>query len=153
MKIWTSYYGMLEKIKDIHPDYFLVSTSGAIPGEIMASVDAWEKPLAPSWSIYKEYKDDPNWKIYTRRFKQEILPHIDWMEYLEKWEEIANKIGKNLDNVVILCYEKPTDFCHRNILAESIEEEFRTEVREIGLKNMLRVNYKWEMESAADALF
>ena len=150
MKIYTSYYANIRNIPD---DYFVVATSGAISPEIEAAVDSWDRKLAPSKEIYFEYKDNPDWQQYTRRFKAERLPKVEWLEMLEKWEEKANKIGKNLDNVVICCYEKPTDFCHRQILAEDIENEFKTKVEEFGLDRHERDNYRMKPMASTDFLF
>ncbi len=156
MTIFTSYYS---NIKNIPPDYFLVSTSGAISVEIEAAVDSWNKSLAPSKSIYFEYKENSDWSKYVSRFKTEILSKVDWLEKLEQWEEKANKIGKNLDNIVLLCYEAADSgdglgqFCHRHILAESIENEFKIIVKEYGYQQYVRSNYKLIMVNNAGILF
>lgn len=150
MKIWTSYYA---NIKNIPEDYFLVSTSGGITPEIEAAVDSWNQSLAPSKEIFFEYKENPDWEQYAKRFKAERLPNVDWLEKLEQWEEKANKIGKKIDNIVLLCYEKPTDFCHRQILAENVEKEFRTEVQEFGHPNHERTMYRMRPKANTDFLF
>ena len=159
MKIWTSYYGMLSRIKKEHPDYFLVATSGMIPKEIEAAVDSWNQSLAPSKSIFLENKENPDWEQYVKRFKSERLPKIDWLEKLELWEEKANKSGKTIDNIVLLCYETADsgdgkgEFCHRHILSETIEKEFNTTVEEIGYENYDRINYRMVPKFNTDFLF
>lgn len=150
MKIWTSYYA---NIRNIPKDYLLVSASGGITEDIENAVDVWDKKLAPSKSIFNEYKGTGDWKGYTDRFKEERLPKVDWLERLEQWEESANKIGKEMDNIVILCYEKPSDFCHRQILAENVEETFKTKVDEFGHEDKMRNNYRMEIENNMDLLF
>lgn len=150
MKLWTSYYGNLNNVPN---NFFIVSASGWIPDEILAHVDIQDKGLAPSKSIFFDYKEDRDWEKYVKRFKEERLVKIDWLEKLEQWEEKANVIGKNLDNIVILCYEKPDTFCHRHILAESFEEEFKTTVKEYGYENYVRNNYRTEIENNMDILF
>jgi len=151
MKVYTSYYG---NIKNIPKDYFLVSASGGLTEELKVVVDSWNQSLAPSKSIFFDYKEDRDWEKYVRRFKEERLPKIDWMEKLCQWEEKANQAGKTLDNIVLLCYEKPEDHCHRHILAESFEEEFKTEVKEFGFENMVRTSdYNMMIENNTDILF
>ena len=140
-------------MRNIPEDYFLVATSGMIPKEIEAAVDSWNQSLAPSKSIFLENKENPDWEQYVKRFKSERLPKIDWLEKLELWEEKANKIGKNIDNVVLLCYEKPSDFCHRQILAENVEKEFRTEVQEFGCDSHDRTQYRIKPKANTDFLF
>lgn len=155
MKIHTSYYG---NIHNIPKDYFLVSSSGWIPDEIQALVDSWDKKLAPSLDIYNQYKENNREDIYIARFKTERLVSIDWLTMFEQWETKANNIGKTLDNIVLLCYESAIDdmgknvFCHRHILAESIENEFKTNVNEIGYEKFVRVDYKL-VNNSTDFLF
>lgn len=153
MKIYTSYYGMLSKIKEEHPDWLLVSISGWIPDEILAHVDIQDKSLAPSKDIYNEYDNNSDWEHYTTRFKAERLPKIELLEKLELWEKIANEKNKDISNIVLFCYEKPTDFCHRHIVSEAIEKEFRTEVQEFGHPNHERTMYRMRPKANTDFLF
>lgn len=150
MKIYTSFYGNL---RNIPKNYFIVSASGAISDEILMNVDIQEKGLAPSKEIFFEYKENADWNNYVKRFKEERLPKIDWLLYLEKWEKLANENGKDINNIIICCYEKPDTFCHRHILAENFEEEFKTVVKEWGHENMIRSNYKLIIENNTDILF
>jgi len=156
MKVWTSFYGNL---KNIPKDFFIIAASGGLPEALKKSVDYWSIDLAPNKSIYFEYKEKNDWQKYTNRFNDEILSKIDWLEKFESFELEANKIGKTLDNIVILCYESVDTidgkgiFCHRYILAESIEKEFSTQVCEYGYENYIRNNYKLEQPFSADFLF
>jgi uncharacterized protein YeaO (DUF488 family) len=124
MKIFTSYYA---NIKNIPRGYFLVSASGGIADGIKDTIDVWDKTLAPSWSIYKEYKEGNDTALYTRRFAAEILPKIDWKQKLKTW---ASWYGEDA-NIVILCYEKPGEFCHRHLLAQDIKEKLNIDVEEL----------------------
>ena len=150
MKIHTSYYTNIKKMPE---DYFFVATSGAISQEIELAVDSWDKKLAPSKDIYFEYKESPDWRKYSNRFKDERLSKVEWLDMLAEWEEKANKIGKTTDNIVLLCYEKPSDFCHRQILGESIEKEFKTIVQEFGMEKHERVDYRIKPIASTDFLF
>ena len=151
MKMWTSYYG---NMRNIPKDYFVVAASGGLTDEIAVAVDSWNQSLAPSKSIFFDYKEDGDWEKYVKRFKEERLPEIDWLEKLEQWEEKANQAGKTLDNIVLLCYEKPEDHCHRQILAEDFEEQFKCEVKEYGFENTIRTsNYNMMIKNNTDILF
>jgi uncharacterized protein YeaO (DUF488 family) len=150
MTLWTSYYG---NMRNIPKDYFLVATSGAVPDEILAHVDSWNQKLAPSKDIFIEYKQTRDWDRYVERFKEERLTHIDWLEMLCKWEDKANENGKTLDNIVLLCYEQPIESCHRFILAESVENEFKTKVLEYGFEKYDRINYRLNEPISTDFLF
>ncbi len=150
MKLYTSFYGNL---RNIPSEFFIVSASRGLTEELKMTVDSWDVDLAPTQSIFNDYKTDGDWTKYVTRFKVDVLPKIDWLEKLETWEEKANKLNKHLDNIVLLCYEKPADHCHRHILAEHFENEFKTVVKEFGHENMIRDNYKLILENNMDILF
>lgn len=150
MILTTSYYANLKKI----PESFLtVAASLMVPQEIQPIVDVWDTDLAPSKSILFDYKKTGDTACYVERFKTEIIPKIDWLEKLEVWEENANKIGKKFDGIVLLCFEAPTDFCHRHILAEHFENEFNCVVPELGCEHMVRSNHKMVVENNTNILF
>lgn len=106
----TSYYA---NIKNIPKDYTLISISGGITPEILKAIHIHDKSLAPSWSIFKEYKDNPDTELYTKRFKAEVLPNVNLREKLIEWRSTSNN-----NKFVLLCYETPNDFCHRHLVAE-----------------------------------
>jgi len=156
MQIFTSYFA---NIKNIPEDFFIVSVSGGHFKGLQEQVDYIATNLAPNKKIFYEYKETNDWKKYVKQFKLEILSKIDWLEILENFESHANKIGKSVENIVLLCYEaaKTKDgkgkFCHRYILAESIEEEFLTKVLEYNFENYERVNYRMIRPFSTDFLF
>ena len=107
MKIYTSYYA---NIKRIPKNYILVSISRYKPEDI--KVDYHIKDFAPSKEILFNYKRNNNQEEYVSRFiKQDI-------NFKKEFTELFNKYGNK--NYVLLCYEKPLDFCHRHIIAELI---------------------------------
>ena len=147
MKIFTSYYA---NIKNIPDDYILVSISGGLTKEIENSIDYWDKYFAPSLDIFTEFKKSelPNKEeIYVRRFKDEVLGNRDINEILKSW---TDKFGKD-KKYVMLCYETPEDFCHRQIVAEAIENKYGIEVNEIGIdNNYVRKDFKFKIKENFD---
>lgn len=75
------------------------------------------KKLAPSSSILFEYKTSPDEVRYYERFTREILSNMDPHKIVKELMNLS--LGKD---VVLLCYEKPTDFCHRHIVANWLRE-------------------------------
>jgi len=118
MKIIESYY---ENIDNLPKEYILISISGDISDEIKEKIDLWERRLAPSWSIYKEYKDTGNELQYTKRFIKEIVSKIDYEEMIDSWKF---RFGCN-KTFVLLCYEKPEEFCHRHLVLADIDDTIR----------------------------
>jgi len=64
---------------------------------------------------------------YTRRFMEEILSQVDPQEILEKHQD-----------AVLLCWEKPGDFCHRQLVADWIEKATGQKVPEITIEEITK---------------
>jgi uncharacterized protein YeaO (DUF488 family) len=66
---------------------------------------------------------------YIKRYFDEILSKLDPQKV---WEELHKLAGDN--EPVLLCYEKPSDFCHRHLIAEWFYTELGEEVEEYSKK-------------------
>jgi uncharacterized protein YeaO (DUF488 family) len=115
MKIWTTYFANIKNL----------DTSKILPVAICGkSVPGWSWPeykkLAPSWSIYDEYKNKGGTlERYTERFWEERLSVLDREQVLGDLENLA----QGYQEIALVCYEKPDDFCHRHIVAAWIGPE------------------------------
>jgi len=142
MTFSTSYYARINEIRDKYPDYILVSISGGLTPEISELIDIHDKRFAPNLSLFKEYKDNPNNPLresqYVKRFKKEVLEQRNFNEILKSW---SDKYG-NTKKYILLCYEKPEDFCHRQIVAEALEQKYSIEVSELFFEDNIRTEYK-----------
>lgn len=65
--------------------------------------------------------------IYTPKFKMEVLDKLNATEIFEKIKKLSN--GKD---VVLLCYEKEGDFCHRHLVADWLSLNLDIEIKELG---------------------
>jgi uncharacterized protein YeaO (DUF488 family) len=106
MKIYTSYFAALRRI----PEH-------VVPISICLKAPYWfkgvqYKALAPSGDIFSQQKANPDEGMYTSRFNSEILAVLDRKSVVKELEELS---GGN--DVVLLCYEKSTSFCHRHLVA------------------------------------
>ena len=81
--------------------------------------------LAPSSDIFSQQKANPDENMYTSRFNNEILGILDRGHIVEELEKLG---GGN--DVVLLCYEKSTDFCHRHLVAKWLSETLDYNVAE-----------------------
>ena len=109
MKIWTTYFANVKNL-DTNRIMPIAICGKAVPGW------SWPeyKKLAPSWSIYDEYKNHGGTpEHYTERFVIERLGVLSREQVLSDLTELAN--GRS--EVALVCYEKPGDFCHRHIVA------------------------------------
>lgn len=89
------------------------------------------KELAPKYGFWKKWHDqigvlseDENMAFYIHHYYGEVLKKLD-----------ANEVYENLQDAVLLCYEKPPQFCHRHIVSVWIEEMTGHKVDEIGYEN------------------
>lgn len=71
--------------------------------------------LAPTQDILLNWKNSAKSAkdelLYISAYKTEVLDKLD-----------VNKVAQELDGKVLLCYEKPGAFCHRNIVREWLNE-------------------------------
>ncbi len=76
-------------------------------------VEAWEKRLAPSAELVKEWKTNRiAWNEFTRRYREEMKGQT---EVLEEWRLKARR-----QTVTLLCGCREEETCHRSLLARII---------------------------------
>ena len=121
MRIYTSYFANLKTLEE--HGFYAVSICSKVP-------QFFEGPniesVAPSKSILYEYKNsqqtDADKEHYKQRYIDEVLCIYRFHpEYLINLLAYFSSENNNSD-VVLLCYERPEDFCHRHILAEWLNE-------------------------------
>lgn len=124
-KVYTSYYGNAA-VLDL---YNVVKIRIALYAPRYTKAHENCPSLAPSKSLLSDIKNDligpPE---YTVRYEEELSqlnPEKVYQELLD--------LGKGRD-VVILCYEKPPDFCHRHIAANWFKDELGVELIEFPFK-------------------
>lgn len=98
-------------------------SAGLVPVSIALVTPSWYegkcfRMLAPSKDIlnswkYGEHQGDSEY--YVQRYRDEVLGHLDTQRVLRSLEAIT---GVPSSRIVLLCYEKPTSFCHRHVVAE-----------------------------------
>lgn len=122
--IYTGYYANIKKYEE----------AGLIPVAISGKVpDFYDgltyKEFAPRWNTFKKWKNG----------------EISNAEYVEEYKKYLNTLDKEdikmdfdspnkCNNMILLCYEKSGDFCHRHVLADWLEENFGYEVKEYEIK-------------------
>lgn len=107
MKIYTSYYAKLRTIPD---EIVPISIAAKCP-EFYTGIQY--KKLAPKWGFFQQWKQNHDNDYYIEHFNAEVLDLLDVNQVFDELQELSN--GKD---VVLLCYEKPSDFCHRHLVAD-----------------------------------
>lgn len=111
----TSYFGNLRNLE--------------VPVSISQFPPKWYtgpqiKMLAPPRDLLLETKKGMvTNEEYTRIFNE----HLTQFDPREMYDAIVAEYG---DNVTLLCFEKPGDFCHRRLVATWFEENLGVEVPE-----------------------
>lgn len=119
MKISTSYISKINKIKEL--GMVPVSVTRFLP-ETLKVENIPE--LSPESIILFRYKRDHNVSKFTESFKLQ-LSKLNKEKIINKLEDISQK-NDNAD-IVLVCYEKKGDFCHRHILAEWLGSDYNIE--------------------------
>ena len=109
--IYTSYFAKLKALPVT-----------VIPVAICGKAPEWYnglqyKKLAPKYDFFMEWKRNHDNDYYIRCFNEQVLNKLDANTIVRELTELTNTTNKDAD-IVLLCYEKPTDFCHRHLVSE-----------------------------------
>ena len=108
--IYTSYFAKLSKLP-----------ANITPIAICGKSPEWYKgiqykKLAPKWSFFSVWKQTHDNEYYIKHFNEEVLNTLNVETVIKELYSLA---GKNQDtDIVLICYEKPGDFCHRHLVAD-----------------------------------
>lgn len=74
--------------------------------------------FSPTWDMVRNYKDFGDEEEYTARY----LSHMreSYIKHIELWKEMIVMCKRG--DVVLVCYCKAGDFCHRVLLAEMLQK-------------------------------
>ena len=114
--LFTCYFA---KIKDLPKDVLPISISGKAP-EWYNGLEY--KKLAPKYKFFKKWKCDHDDEKYIKSYHEQVLGMTNVLSVLRDLKELVIKARVNDDidykHIALICYEKPSDFCHRHIDAE-----------------------------------
>lgn len=123
--IFTSYFAKIKKFPE-----------NVIPVAICAKVPDWYtglrySKLAPKYDALMKYKVDHNEADYIKCFNSTTLADLDPSTVLGELQFLLDIFyGIKLDDVLfehpdwhvaLVCYEKPSDFCHRHLVAKWLQ--------------------------------
>jgi hypothetical protein len=113
--MYTGYFAKLKTYID----------AGLVPVSICGKAPDWYegfqyKYLAPKWSFFNEWKNGTEHKgdneYYIQHFNDEVLKGRSYIQTMEDLQRITGI--DDLNKVILICYEKPSDFCHRHLVAK-----------------------------------
>lgn len=109
----TGYFAKLSSYKE----------KGLIPVAICGKSPDWYdgleyKKLAPKYDFFKEWKygnHKGDNEYYIKEFNSKVLSHLDIDTVISELEKLTNTKS---DNIILICYEKSSDFCHRHLVSD-----------------------------------
>lgn len=119
--IYTSYFSKVKALYDQNPNLVFVSIAGKTPNwfdNSLIDILRYSK-LAPKYEW---------WRVWHEKFKDNLESGESMNWYIKKYyETVLNQLNpifvqrdlldlSNRKDVVLLCYEKPEKFCHRQIV-------------------------------------
>lgn len=115
MEIYTSYFGRLSKL----------TKAGIVPIAISIYPPKWFKgnayfPFAPLRPMLKMEVED-----YVPAFNSQVLSKVDPQKALRSLQQLSEG-----QDCALLCYELPTDFCHRQLVGKWLNQQLELNVRE-----------------------
>ena len=123
--IFTGYYAKYKQYKDLGLEP--VAISGVRP-------DFYEglyyPNFAPRWSTFARWRTGI---ITNDGYTKEYISRLNTLDKEEIKKDFSEYISDN-KHCILLCYEKPYDFCHRHILAEWLGKLLNTDIQEYYVK-------------------
>ena len=133
--IYTSYFAKLKSLPD---NIIPISISGKAPDWYTG---VQYKKLAPKYDFFMKWKENHDNDYYIKCFNERVLNVISAKEVLsdiykllpEKFKDnlesdIYNWFDNPFNHIALICYEKPSDFCHRHLVADWLNKNgFRCE--------------------------
>ena len=121
-EIFTSYYA---RTKNFYVNrWHFVQVSHTYPNWWPIEGIIKLNEVVPPWYLVEGIKKGLLTEEYYTESYKNFLSQVDREAVLEKLYGLLKD-----KNVVLLCYERPTDFCHRHILASWLSPEL--EVKEL----------------------
>lgn len=100
--IYTSYFAKMRNMTEEQKDRCM-SVARYTPKGIVVPINTM---LAPLWDILKAYKEDGDTEKFAAAYKKQLAQYN------------VDIVARNMQDRILLCYEKNGDFCHRHILAD-----------------------------------
>lgn len=112
--IYTTYFA---KLKSLPKDIIPISICSKAP----AGYKGLEfKKLAPKYSFFKKWKETGDNAFYIENFLKQVLAEQNPDEIVKELYALAYSTaepGQVIKDIALVCYEKPTDFCHRHLVS------------------------------------
>jgi uncharacterized protein (DUF488 family) len=113
--IYTSYFA---KLKSLPNNIIPISICGKAPDWYKG---LQYKKLAPKYGFFMEWKQNHDNDHYIKCFKEQVTDTLDVDIVVgELTNKALSSVSGDISNkdICLICYEKPSDFCHRHLVAD-----------------------------------
>ena len=121
MNIFTSNFAKAKSLDN--SKYLVVAISRYVPRGYSG---VRELRFAPSRQLLMSYKKGLSSKLYTQLFFNELGSKIRVYSVFKDLASLSN--GRDL---VLCCYEKAGDFCHRRLIADFVLTHWNYDIKEL----------------------
>ena len=110
--IYTSYFAKINKLPD-----------NVVPISICAKAPNWYtglqyKKLAPKYDFFMEWKRTHDNDYYIKCFNEQVLSQLNVIDVIYDFSKLSYNFNIGEKEICLMCYEKPSDFCHRHLVAD-----------------------------------
>ena len=110
--IYTSYFANLKKLPPL-----------MVPISICGKAPSWYggleyKVLAPKYDFFMQWKENGDNDYYIEQFNSRVLGSLCAKRIEFELYNLAAQVNPLCKDICLICYEKPSDFCHRHLVAE-----------------------------------
>lgn len=114
--IYTSYFANLKSLPD-----------NIIPVSICGKAPEWYKglqykKLAPKYDFFTEWKKNHDNDYYIKCFQEQVLNTLDAASVILDLSRMVYGFNVGESDICFICYEKPSDFCHRHLVADWLND-------------------------------
>ena len=136
--IYTSYFANL---KNIPSDIVPISICGKAPDWYTG---LQYKKLAPKYDFFMKWKETHDNDFYIKCFEDRVLSATCVNSVIKDLYDMARQFNPNFKHICLICYEKPSDFCHRHLVAKWLQNN-GIQCKEFSLES-----YKSTLEAQLD---
>ena len=119
--IYTIYFAKLKSL----PEHI-------IPISICGKAPDWYKglqykKLAPKYDFFMKWKENHDNSYYIKCFQEQVLDELNAEQVYKELRSLTAHVMLNpllfsdrslIPDIALICYEKPSDFCHRHLVAD-----------------------------------
>lgn len=127
LQVWTTCFSNLKMVSGKDSEIIPLSIARYMPKNLQGDIQSLPE-LFPSKSLLSSYKKGKvDYENYKKIYYNEVLKNLDVKNLIKKIKTFGNK-------VVLVCYEKPDDFCHRHIVSHWLKYLTGYKIQEFGVK-------------------